>query len=255
MTSATVYSWRETQVRVPVDQARATLTRVRGLPVAEAVARLRRGPGTTCEPLARLIDKATAEADRLGCASSDYLVVVGAQIRPGEEIVRVRRKAHGKADWIASVTSDVLVQLAVGPREDVTASSDPGERLDGPPAPAAVTPIWQRALSDEAAAVLERLYEVLDPDLGINIVDIGFLRGITVTTRNVAILTMTLTSPTCPVSGVMVDQIRSQLLRGDPVVADFRVEWEWTPAWRTSDISDEGVEQLRAIGFSFEGRG
>ncbi len=161
MTSATVYSWRETQVRVPVDQARATLTRVRGLPVAEAVARLRRGPGTTCEPLARLIDKATAEADRLGCASSDHLVVVGAQIRPGEEIVLVRRKAHGKADWIASVTSDVLVQLAVGPREDLTASSDPGERLDGPPAPAAVTPIWQRALSDEAAAVLERLYEVV----------------------------------------------------------------------------------------------
>jgi len=43
--------------------------------------------------------------------------------------------------------------------------------------------------------VREALYEVLDPDLGVNVVDLGFVRGVTVDEHDVATLTMTLTSP------------------------------------------------------------
>lgn len=91
---------------------------------------------------------------------------------------------------------------------------------------------------------------MLDPDLGVNVVDLGFVRGVTVDEHNVATLTMTLTSPACPLTGIMEDQIRTALLEDAAVVADFRVAWVWSPSWRPSDISDAGQEQLRAIGFS-----
>ncbi len=96
----------------------------------------------------------------------------------------------------------------------------------------------------------ERLLDVIDPDLGINVVDLGFVRRVAVD-HTTAVLTMTLTSAACPVTGVMEDQIRTELLGGEPpLVDDFRIDWEWTPAWNPSDITAEGREQLRAIGFT-----
>ena len=75
------------------------------------------------------------------------------------------------------------------------------------------------------------------------------LRDATVDDNGVATITMTLTSPTCPVTGVMEDQIRTALLESGRAT-DFRVDWVWRPAWRPADITDDGREQLRAIGFS-----
>ena len=42
-------------------------------------------------------------------------------------------------------------------------------------------------------------------------------------------------------------QVRHEM---DAIDTDFRVEWEWLPTWRPADITDDGREQLRAIGFS-----
>lgn len=230
--TATVQLLKGRSLRVPAAEARSALLRVLGLPVVEAVARLRRGPGA-CEPVARLIDGAPESG----------MVVAAAVVGHGEDVVRVRRKAHGKADWITSRTSDV--EITLGP---VVLSSVVGELP--PPVPVLpVAGIWERSLPAAEAMVLERLYDVLDPDLGVNIVDFGFVRDIEVSADGVVVVTMTLTSPTCPVTGAMVDQIRTALVGEDPVVADFRVEWVWTPAWRPSDLSPDGVAQLRAIGF------
>ncbi|MFE5023000.1 metal-sulfur cluster assembly factor [Streptomyces sp. NPDC056656] len=99
-------------------------------------------------------------------------------------------------------------------------------------------------------ALRERLLDVIDPDLGINVVDLGFVRRVAVD-HTTAVLTMTLTSAACPLTGVMEDQIRKELLEGaEPLVHDFRIDWEWTPAWTPAEISAEGREQLRAIGFT-----
>ena len=56
-------------------------------------------------------------------------------------------------------------------------------------------------------------------------------------------------SAACPLTNVMESQIRTELaqVRG---VGDFRVDWQWIPAWRPADITDGGREQLRAIGFT-----
>jgi metal-sulfur cluster biosynthetic enzyme len=91
------------------------------------------------------------------------------------------------------------------------------------------------------------LSDVIDPDLGVNIVDLGFVRAITIEGRT-AVIAMTLTSPACPLTGVMENQIRTGLARLGHI-EDFRVDWQWVPPWRPADITDSGREQLRAIGF------
>lgn len=100
------------------------------------------------------------------------------------------------------------------------------------------------------SAVTEALREVIDPDLGVNVVDMGFVRAVEVD-GDVARLTMTLTSPACPLTGVMEDQIRTALTGDGGLVRDFTVEWVWKPAWTPALITPDGREQLQAIGFSF----
>ncbi|WP_236795591.1 metal-sulfur cluster assembly factor [Amycolatopsis sp. GM8] len=97
--------------------------------------------------------------------------------------------------------------------------------------------------------VREALRDVLDPDLGVNVVDLGFLYGIEVDEQGSATLRMTLTSPACPLTGIMEDQIHTALVAGG-IVAAVRVEWVFSPAWTPARISDDGRDQLRAIGFS-----
>ncbi|MBX6166641.1 MAG: DUF59 domain-containing protein [Thermobispora bispora] len=252
MTTQAVLTVCEKQARVVAAQAEAALAAVRGLRAPAAVARLRFGPGRTCEPVARVIDRALADADRAGI-DRDRLIVVGGSATPAEDIVRVRRKAHGKADWISSATSDVRITLQPeGLRHvaEAVAASAQVEARPADPAPPQPAPADVPA-DPAAAAVREALYEVLDPDLGVNIVDLGFVRNVAVDGDGVATITMTLTSAACPLTQVMEDQIRD-VLTGDAgkVVADFRIEWVWQPAWRPSDISPEGREQLYAIGFT-----
>jgi metal-sulfur cluster biosynthetic enzyme len=95
--------------------------------------------------------------------------------------------------------------------------------------------------------VTENLKDVVDPELGINVVDLGLVYGLTVDDANVAVIDMTLTSAACPLQDVIEDQIRTAL---DGLVADFRVNWVWMPPWGPDKITDDGREQLRALGFN-----
>jgi metal-sulfur cluster biosynthetic enzyme len=94
--------------------------------------------------------------------------------------------------------------------------------------------------------VEESLRDVVDPELGINVVDLGLIYGLAVDDSNVAIIDMTLTSAACPLQDVIEDQIRTAL---DGQVADFRVNWVWMPPWGPDKITDDGRDQLRALGF------
>ena len=117
-----------------------------------------------------------------------------------------------------------------------------------PPVPAAPADVLAEPAGEHVIAVREALFDVIDPDLGVNIVDLGFVRPVTVEGRT-AVIAMTLTSAPCPVTGVMEDQIRAGLapLGG---FDEVRIDWRWTPAWRPDDMTDSGREQLRAIGFT-----
>ena len=241
----------EPQLRVTEGDARAALGAVTGKPVIPARARLRFGPGRTCEPIARLLDRAIVRAESAGL-DPRLLVVADGSAEAGEDIVRVRRKAHGVADWIHSPTCRVRIVLrpaglhAAGLHTPGQAAGAAGLPAADPVAPApAREPAEPTA---EAAAVRDALAEVIDPDLGVNIVDLGFVRDVVLDGRT-AVITMTLTSAACPLTGVLEDQIRARLV---PLgcVDDFRVDWQWIPAWRPADLTDSGREQLRAIGFT-----
>ena len=180
------------------------------------------GPGRTCEPLARLLDRAIVQAENVGL-DPQLLVVAGGSAQAAEDIVRVRRKAHGIADWIHSPTCRVRIVLPAGLYATAGTHLPPEPE---PPVPAAAPADVPAAPAGEhAIAVREALFDVIDPDLGVNIVDLGFVRAVTVQ-RRTAVITMTLTSAACPVTGVMEDQIRAGLapLSG---VDEVRIDWRW----------------------------
>ncbi|MBI1350809.1 MAG: DUF59 domain-containing protein [Actinomycetales bacterium] len=95
--------------------------------------------------------------------------------------------------------------------------------------------------------VLEAMKDVVDPELGINVVDLGLVYGVAVDDGNVATVDMTLTSAACPLTDVIEDQTRSALTE---VVQDFRINWVWMPPWTPDKITDDGREMLRALGFN-----
>ena len=95
--------------------------------------------------------------------------------------------------------------------------------------------------------VTEAMRDVVDPELGINVVDLDLVYGIGVDDTNVATIDMTLTSAACPLTDVIEDQTRTAL---DGLVQDFRINWVWMPPWGPDKITDEGREQLRALGFN-----
>jgi metal-sulfur cluster biosynthetic enzyme len=102
-------------------------------------------------------------------------------------------------------------------------------------------------LSQEVEDVLEALRDVVDPELGINVVDLGLIYGVDVDDAKMATIDMTLTSAACPLTDVIEEQAREAL---EGLVTDFRINWVWMPPWGPENITDDGREQLRALGFN-----
>jgi metal-sulfur cluster biosynthetic enzyme len=98
----------------------------------------------------------------------------------------------------------------------------------------------------------EAMRDVVDPELGINVVDLGLVYDIRVDESNVAIVDMTLTSAACPLTDVIEDQTRAALTGGPGggLVDDVRINWVWIPPWGPDKITEDGREQLRALGFT-----
>ena len=95
--------------------------------------------------------------------------------------------------------------------------------------------------------VFEAMKDVVDPELGINVVDLGLVYGVSVEEGNIATIDMTLTSAACPLTDVIEDQTRAALLE---VVDDFRINWVWMPPWGPYKITDDCREMLRSLGFN-----
>ncbi len=117
-------------------------------------------------------------------------------------------------------------------------------------APVAAT---EAAVGSVAAVddVEEAMRDVVDPELGINVVDLGLVYGVHVDEANVATLDMTLTSAACPLTDVIEEQTRAALTTGPTggLCSDVRINWVWMPPWGPDKITDEGREQLRSLGF------
>ncbi|MGK2867353.1 MAG: metal-sulfur cluster assembly factor [Mycobacterium sp.] len=108
-------------------------------------------------------------------------------------------------------------------------------------------------VNEELLADLEEaMRDVVDPELGINVVDLGLVYGMNVEEGEigtVALIDMTLTSAACPLTDVIEDQTRTALI-GAGLVKDIKLNWVWNPPWGPDKITDDGREQLRALGFT-----
>jgi metal-sulfur cluster biosynthetic enzyme len=100
--------------------------------------------------------------------------------------------------------------------------------------------------------VMEALKDVVDPELGINVVDLGLIYGVNLDPagegeRPIATIDMTLTSAACPLTDVIEDQANSALA---DLVSSVVINWVWLPPWGPDKITDEGRDQLRMLGFN-----
>ncbi|MBB5115084.1 metal-sulfur cluster assembly factor [Micromonospora echinospora] len=123
-----------------------------------------------------------------------------------------------------------------------------GTVADGAAAGAAASAGGKAAVGD----IEEAMKDVVDPELGINVVDLGLVYGVHVDDDNIATLDMTLTSAACPLTDVIEDQARQALTTGPGggLVNDIRINWVWLPPWGPDKITDEGRDQLRSLGFN-----
>jgi metal-sulfur cluster biosynthetic enzyme len=95
--------------------------------------------------------------------------------------------------------------------------------------------------------VTEAMKDVVDPELGINVVDLGLVYGLHIEEDNSVTIDMTLTSAACPLTDVIEDQTETAL---EGLVSDFRINWVWMPPWGLEMITEDGRDQLRALGFN-----
>lgn len=95
--------------------------------------------------------------------------------------------------------------------------------------------------------VLEAMKDVVDPELMVNVVDLGLVYGVTVDDEGNVTIDMTLTSPTCPLTDKIEYDTRYVL---EGLVNSVTLNWVWLPPWSLEMITDDGREQLRAVGYN-----
>ena len=113
--------------------------------------------------------------------------------------------------------------------------------------PEVETPATGSTLTVAKDEVVEAMKDVVDPELGINVVDLGLVYDVHLDDDTNVVLDMTLTSAACPLTDVITDQT-NQALEG--IVNDVTINWVWMPPWGPDKITEDGREMLRALGFN-----
>lgn len=91
--------------------------------------------------------------------------------------------------------------------------------------------------------IIAALYRVIDPELMINIMDMGLVYSIHISTSNTIVITMTLSTPHCPLEEAITSGIRNALEIDFPEVpVDINIVWE--PSWNYTMLTEEGRLQL-----------
>ncbi len=93
--------------------------------------------------------------------------------------------------------------------------------------------------------VMQKLEEVIDPEIGLNIVEMGLIYGVEIKEDSVNVK-MTLTAPGCPLQNTLV-AIAKDSLQQIPGIKDVKIEIVWDPPWHPSMLSEDAKKKL---GFS-----
>src|SRR5690606_19217841 len=95
----------------------------------------------------------------------------------------------------------------------------------------------QTVTPPNVADLEEALRDVVDPELGINVVDLGLIYGLTVDGQSHAVIDMTRTGAACPLTDVIGEQVGTVL---EGLVSSHRINWVWMPPWGPDKITPEG---------------
>ena len=133
--------------------------------------------------------------------------------------------------------------------QDATNPTSP--ELDPSPLNEVPEPPKKRSQQDVelAGKVEECLLDVIDPELGINVFDLGLVYDVWIE-GSTAVINMTLTSPACPLQDMLEDQAQGAVVGTLDEISELTINWVWTPPWGPHMINEEGREQLRYLGFS-----
>lgn len=93
------------------------------------------------------------------------------------------------------------------------------------------------------AAVIDVLKTIYDPEIPVNLYELGLIYELTITDDAVAQIQMTLTTPACPVAGTLPGEVETKV-KGVPGITDAKVELVWEPAWSRDRMSDAAKLQL-----------
>ena len=93
----------------------------------------------------------------------------------------------------------------------------------------------------------DALANVIDPELGVNIVELGLLYGTRWDVDGSLVMDMTLTTAACPLQDVIEEQVAQNI---DALVDEWHVNWVWMPPWGPERITEDGRDQMRALGFN-----
>jgi metal-sulfur cluster biosynthetic enzyme len=99
------------------------------------------------------------------------------------------------------------------------------------------------------AQILEALKVVKDPEIPVNVVDLGLIYGIDINPSGNVEITMTLTSVGCPVQDLIRSDAEMAVMRLDGI-NQVEVEFVWSPPWAPDKMSDDGKRQMRMFGFN-----
>ena len=95
----------------------------------------------------------------------------------------------------------------------------------------------------DAEEIRHALRQVMDPEVGMNIIDLGLVYDIRVTAERIEV-DLTMTTPACPMSSMITDQVREVIGAEVPAGTGITVNLVWEPAWNASMMSDRAREHF-----------
>ncbi len=119
-----------------------------------------------------------------------------------------------------------------------TASVEGAQTTAATPA-AAAEPLTETRIRDE-------LKNVVDPEIGIDMVNLGLLYGVQVSDGNAVQVTMTLTTPGCPVAGMFMNSVHAAVM-SIPGVSDCKVDLTFSPPWDPRTMASEEAKMMLGI--------
>jgi FeS assembly SUF system protein len=118
-----------------------------------------------------------------------------------------------------------------------------GDRTQAASSAGAEVPVERMEPEELREPIVDALRKVYDPELPVNIYDLGLIYGIDIAANGNCHIDMTLTAPACPVAGMMPVMVKNALEQVEGV-GEVEVDLVWDPPWSQDKMSEEAMLQL-----------